>query len=107
MGLLVVREKQWREEHLGCDDLLVAVVLREDVTEDAFAVALRVDVGGVEEIDTEVDCPFDNLSALVLVEWPVTVLRGTEAHAPETDFRDLQAGRAKCRVLHSGGLLNV
>jgi len=82
----------------GRDDLFVPVVVGQHVSEDLLGLARRVDVRRVEEVDTQVDGALDEFARLVLVEHPLVA--APEAHAAQTDLRDLHPGRTEGRVLH-------
>jgi len=95
VGVLVVH----LEEHLRRNDHLLTSAF-EGIAEDTLGFAQRVHVGGVEEVDAQVDGAVDDGVALLLFEHPLAPLRSAEAHTPETDAANLYARVAQRRVLH-------
>ena len=61
--------------------------------DDLFARTVRIDVGGIEERDAELQRTFDEGTALLLVEGPgmVAAIGRSVRHAAETESRDLKA----------------
>jgi len=79
------------------------IVLGEHVAEDRLALAVRVDVRGVEERDTQIDRALDQLPTLLLVEHPLVF--APEAHAAEGESADGRARiPASCAPYGSGNL---
>jgi len=89
----------------GRDDLGVAVVLREDVAEHSLGLAHRVHVGGVEEVDPEVDGSLDEFPSAFLVHHPLAPVTAPEAHTAQTDAADAHARVTEGGVLHAGPFL--
>ena len=94
---------------LGGDHRVFALCVGlEEAAEHALAVAGGIDIGGVEEVDAEVESLAKEGLALLLVEAPCIAARAQCAgrrnavrHAAETDARDLEASAAKIDVVHS------
>jgi hypothetical protein len=96
--------------HLGRDDHLLARHHREQRRPgDLFAAARGVDVGGVEEVDAEIERLTKERHRVVAIERPGLVAPGWLAvtHATEADARDLEAGRTEGDVLHDEMLLVI
>jgi len=79
--------------------LSLAVALQR-LAEDALRLAVRVHVGGVEEVHPEFERALDDRFPLLLVEDPLAPIRVAEAHTAETDLRDRRPGASERRVLH-------
>src|SRR5207237_10363377 len=84
----------------GEDDALAApAALRQpasdDLLGDALAGAPAVDVGGIEEVDAELEGAVHDGEALGLSG------EGTEVHGAETEAAHLEARPRETRVLHS------
>ncbi len=86
----------------GDDDLVAAGKLLDCAAEDFLAVAERVAVRGIEEVDAGFERALDERSALLFAERPCVVAPVTApiTHAAEADARDLEAGAAELCVLH-------
>ena len=71
--------------------------------ENLFAGAVRVDVGGIEEVDAEFQRAGEKRAACLLIERPGmrAALRHAITHAAQTDTRHFQAGLAQIHVLHT------
>jgi hypothetical protein len=94
-----------RVEHLGGDDHVVAGrEVADRSPEDFLAAAVGVAVGGVEEVDPELQRLADQRPAALLVESPrmLAAIRLAVGHATETQAGDFKAGRAKLDVFHRG-----
>ncbi len=92
-------------EDFGGDDDLCAgdVQVSERLAEGLFALALGVDIGGVEEVDAGVDGGFDELVGAGLVDGADGAEEAgaaVEGHGAETEGRDEEAGVAEGLVLH-------
>ena len=88
---------------LGRDHHLVAPrEVEQRAADDLFAGAVRIDVGGVEEVDAEVERLLDERPARRLAERPrvVAALGLAVAHAAQADARDVEAGAAELDVVH-------
>jgi hypothetical protein len=95
---------------LGGDHHLVAPgEVGQRVAEDLLAGAGRVDVGGVEEVDALLERAPDEPAALLGRQRPRVSSPGglPEAHAPEADARDVQAGASKFDVIHGSHFVSV
>ncbi len=96
-----VLARSHRHEDLGRHHHLVA---SEELGQQAagrhLARPLRVGVGRVEEGDATLDGGADDRFPVVLVEHPRPVAVVAEAHHPEADPRDPQAGPSQVHVLH-------
>ena len=87
--------------HLGRDDDVVALgVFLERPAEDLLARALRIDVGGVEEVDPALERLADERPRRLFLEHPFAPLGRAVGHAAEADFRHLHAGLAELRGFH-------
>jgi hypothetical protein len=89
--------------HLRGDDRLVpAGDLGKCPPHDLLAGPVGIDVGGVEEVDAELDRSMDERPARRVVERPLVVaaLRVAVRHAAKSDPRHVQAGLPELRVLH-------
>src|ERR1700726_2218287 len=89
--------------YLGGDDNLVAAGKVPDcATEDLFAVAEGITVGGVEEVDAGFERLLNEGFALLLAERPgvIAPVAAAIAHAAEADARHVQAGAAELHVIH-------
>jgi hypothetical protein len=89
---------------LGRDDVFLTSA--EEPAQDApgqhFALALVVDVRSVEEGDATLDrAAYDRLGVF-LAKRPGPLVARPEAHHPEADARDAQAGAAEVHVAHAG-----
>ena len=105
-GADVVAAGAGAAEDLGGDDDFVAgdVEVFEGLAEGLFALALGVDVGGVEEVDAGVDGGLDELVGSGLVDGAdgsEEAGAAVEGHGAETERRDEEAGVAECLVLHA------
>jgi len=84
------------------DNLVAAGKVPDCATEDLFAVAERITVGGVEEVDAGFERLLDEGFALLLAERPgvIAPVAAAIAHAAEADARHVQAGAAELHVFH-------
>ena len=73
------------EPDLGGDNDLIAGYGREEAGEQRLAVALAVDIGGVEEGDTALPCTLDGGQRLAVVHRSPGV--ATDSPEPEADRR--------------------
>src|SRR5882724_7913580 len=90
-----------RVEELGGDDHTVARrELLESAAGDLLADAERVHVGGIEEVDAELDGAPEERAALLFFEDPLAPFLRPVGHAAETDAGDLEAGGAEANVFH-------
>jgi len=64
---------------------------REGLADDLFGFALGVHVGGVDEVDTSVECLVDDLDRIIVVG----VATAAEHHGAETEGAYFEAGAAK------------
>jgi hypothetical protein len=89
--------------HLGGDHHLVAArVVEQRLADDLLAGAVGVDVGGVEEVDAEVERLPDERPARGLAHRPrvVAAVGRAEAHAAEAEAGNLEAGAAEAGGRH-------
>jgi len=91
----------------GDDDLVAAGEIADRAAENLLAVAERIAVGGVEEIDAGVDRFPDKRPAFLLAEAPgvIAAVAATIAHATKADARDVEAGAAELGVFHHRAVL--
>src|SRR5205823_2497239 len=78
------------------EDDVVAPAAGERLAHDLFGLALRVDVGGVDEGDAGVEPGVDDADRLVVVG----VAPGAEHHGSEAELADRHAGPAEEVLLH-------
>src|SRR3984893_8364156 len=73
-------------------------------TEDLLALAERVAIGGVEEIDPRLQRALDEGPVFLFAEAPrvVASVAAAIAHAPQANTRDIQAGAAELGVFNTG-----
>jgi hypothetical protein len=89
--------------HLGRDDDLVAArEILNRAAEDFFAVAERIAVRGVEEIDARFERLLNEWPALLLREAPgmVPEIAAAVAHATEANARNVKASAAELGIFH-------
>ena len=95
-----------RVEHLGGDHHLFAPgQLLDRAAEHGFALATRIHVGGIEEVDAVLDGPLVERAAGGFVQDPRPPVRRAVGHGAETEPRDFQArwcqgGRSPLSLLH-------
>src|SRR5690606_11888862 len=90
--------------HLGGYDQVVAVTeLAQQLADDLLAGAIRVHVGGVEEVDAGVERRLQDRATLVEVHRPrvTTPVGDPEAHGAEADGGHVDAGRTELHELHA------
>ena len=90
------RPRRHGEAALRGEDHVVAPTAVERLGDDLLALAGRVDVGGVDEVDAGVEGAVDDGDAVVVV--PVAEL--AEHHGAEAQARDLHPGVAEGAVGH-------
>ena len=98
-----VRSLAHREIHLRRDhDLVAARVVLERLTDDLLGGAVRISIGGVEEIYPDIDGLPDDRSALTLGQRPrmIAALRNAECHAAETERGDFQTRLPQIFIPH-------
>jgi hypothetical protein len=94
-------------EHLGGHDHVLAWHLEvlECLAGDDLRAAVRIDVGGVDEVDAGVERAADQRIGLGLLQRadgaPHAAL-AAEGHGAEAEFRNEQAGAAEFSVAHGG-----
>src|SRR4051794_5346927 len=88
------------------DDFLAAREIADRAAEYLLALAERVAVGGIEEIDAGLDGAPEERAAFFLAQRPLmkTAIAAAVAHAAEAEARDVEAGAAELGVLHRGFL---
>ena len=74
--------------------------LAQGTTSDLLAHAHRVHVGGVEEIDAEVEGFFIEGARVDFIQNPRAPFRGTVGHAAQTDPGDFEATVSELCVKH-------
>src|SRR5205807_456318 len=74
----------------------------EGASEDLLTRPKGIDVGGIEEVDTQLQGFLDDRPAVVLVEHPLVnpPVRVPEPHAPQAEARHVHAGVSELRVVH-------
>jgi hypothetical protein len=91
-----VRAVAHRAPELRRQDDLVATAAGECLADDLLRLALRVDVGGIDEIDPGVERAVDDAHGIVVVG----VAPCAEHHRAEAQLRDLHAGASEWAVFH-------
>ena len=91
-----------REEDFGCDDVGVARKLAQAASHDLFALAARIGVGGIEEIDSQFVGPIDTLGRSLILG-RIAVGQPTA----KADFRDLHTRVAESSILHVSSCLLI
>src|SRR2546430_17420097 len=89
--------------HLGGDDDLVPLrEVLQSASEDLFTLPKGIDVGGIEEIDPQLEGFLDDRSAVFFVQYPFVkpMFRVPEPHATEADARHIHSGVSELRVFH-------
>ncbi|MNV61764.1 hypothetical protein D3C71_1542880 [compost metagenome] len=86
----------------GDDDVVSGYVVSDRTAENFLARPVRVDIGGIEEVDPEFDRPADKWPALLFWQRPgVAAAIGLPvAHASKAEARNLKAGISKARIVH-------
>ena len=98
---LGVGARSHRPMHLGRDHHLRSLgVFLERAADDLLARALRIDVGGVEEIDALLERLANEGARGLFLEHPFAPFGRAVGHAAETDLRHLHARLAKLHGLH-------
>jgi hypothetical protein len=90
-----VRIVAHRHEELGRQDDIVAAA-PECLADDLLRLAGRLDVGGVDEVDSGVERGMDDPDRVVVVG----VAPGAEHHRAEAELRDLDAGASQGAKFH-------
>src|SRR5437762_13637822 len=72
-------------------------MIAQPLADDLLGFAVPVDVGGVDEIDADLECALHDAHAVVVVR--VSVL--PEHHCAQAESADRDAGSPECRVLHA------
>jgi hypothetical protein len=88
---------------LGRDhDILAADELLERPADDLLRRAVRIDVGGVEEIDAEFERLLDQPPALFLIEcpWMRAAVWNAVGHAADAQPRHPKPGLAEFHIIH-------
>src|ERR1019366_3405504 len=82
--------------HLGGEHHLVPPSPGEGLTDDLLGLALRVDVGGVDEVDPRVEGPMDDADRVFVI----LVTPGAKHHGAEAEFADVDPSAAEGALLH-------
>src|SRR5947209_8871278 len=80
--------------HLGGDDDLVPLrEVLQSASEDLLTLPKGIDVGGIEEIDPQLEGFLDDRSAVFFVQYPFVkpMFRVPEPHATEADSRHIHS----------------
>src|SRR5580704_15385406 len=89
-------------EHLGGEDQLVPPPhLIQVAARDPFALAERIVVRGIEEVDSRFDGPRIMRARLVRFDYPRHPGLAAVAHASEADARDAHSGLSQPDVFHA------
>jgi hypothetical protein len=89
--------------HLGGDhDLVAPGEIPDRAAENLLAVAERIPVGRVEEIDATLQRALDEWAAVLFAEAPgmIALVAPAIAHAAEADARHVQTGATELCVFH-------
>ena len=90
-----------RPVDLGGDHHLVPLgVFLQRLAGHPLALALGIDIGGVEEVDPGLHRTLEERQRRLLVQHPRPPLGGAIGHAAQTQARNLQAGVAKANIVH-------
>ena len=90
-----------REMHLGGeDDLFHLRHLPQGASGDLLAHPHRVHVGGVEEVDAQIQGFLEERAGVDFVEYPGPPFGSAVGHAAQTDPGNLEAAAAQLRVFH-------
>ncbi len=91
-----------RIEDLGRDHQVLAprLELAQQLAGEDLALAKRVDVSGVEEVDAGLDGTLHQRAGLVLLQHPFAPLLRAVGHHAETERRDADAGLAEPHIIH-------
>ncbi|MEI9886311.1 MAG: hypothetical protein WDN08_07370 [Rhizomicrobium sp.] len=84
-----------REEHLGRQDIRVAGPRRQRLAEKRLGGAAAIDVGGIDEIDPQLEGAIDTGDSLVALDADAIGQPGAER-----DFRNVQVTGAELAVFH-------
>ena len=87
---------------LDADLQTVPIAARERFADQHLIVAHAVEIAGVEQGDTGIECGVDGGDALVAIGGPVEI---RHAHAAEADGRDGWTCRAEFALFHDGSLV--
>ncbi len=87
-------------EHFGRHDRIVTLDAEgpQRPPEYQLALARRIDIGGIEEVDAQVQRLADDLETGLLRQHPLEA--AAEAHAAQADSRDSHSGGAQPYVIH-------
>src|SRR5881296_2986210 len=85
------------EPDLACQDHVVTVTLQQ-FTDNLLRPAIRVHVGRVIEVDSEIKSPFHNGACLVNLDHPLVLV--SERHGSKAYSRHLNPSLAKTSTLH-------
>ena len=90
---------------LGRDDDAFAgnLEIAQRLTENLFREALRIDIGGVDEINAGRERTFDQGIGVALIDLAHVLPPGTlaaECHGAQADFRHIKAGPAQRTMFH-------
>jgi hypothetical protein len=100
---LVVGAGTHRAVDLGGDHHLFALgEFLQRPAGDLLGGPLRVDVGGVEEVDPVLDGGLEERLGLLVLQHPGPPLGRAIGHAAEAEAGDLQAGFAQTNIIHGG-----
>src|SRR6266702_5446743 len=86
------------QSDFGCYDYIVSVIFQK-LAHDLLGSSVRIEIGSVEEIDSEIQCSSHYRRCLVDLNHPF--LGVAERHGSQANPRDLYTGRTEPRVLHS------
>ena len=98
-----VRSRPHPAIDLGCDhDVLAAHEILQRAADDFLRGAVRIDIGGIEKIDAEVERLLDQRPALLLVQrpWMRATIGNAIGHAADAQPRHAQAGLAEFHIVH-------
>ena len=85
----------------GDDDVLTLhSEMAEQITSDLLAFTHRIDIRGVEKVDSRLQRPLDKGFGLLLIQHPFAPALGSIAHHSQAQARDLHSGFAEVNVLH-------
>ena len=98
-----VRSRPHPAMDLGRDhDILAARELLQRAADDFLRGAVGIDVGGIEEIDPELERLLDQRPAVFLIErpWMRAAIRNAVGHAADAQPRHAETGLAEFHIVH-------
>src|ERR1035437_2280471 len=82
--------------HLGGQNDLFPLGLRQCLSDDLFGLTRGVDVGGIDKVDAGIESPVNDADRLVVIRGPP----GPEHHGPEAEWAYFDTGATKSTKFH-------